>query len=220
MKQAVRARPAIFRALGQKDPPRQLEVGGQPCELQEIFKHDSWAATARYRGPSGSFVIKFNRSQPILLIPMAWLGCCLARREARAYQMLAGLEGVPPAAGKVSRDRRILRTAVAHEYIEGHPLAMDERPGKAFFDELETLVAAIHAKGMAYVDLNKRENIIVTEQSRPLLVDYQIHFAVCRWMAWIPPVRWLLHELPSGRPLSFTKAPPVASAGPGAGNGT
>lgn len=195
MKQASRPRPATFRAMGREGPPRQVTIGETACELQEIFKHDSWAATALYRGQTGSFVAKFNRAEPILGIPMRWLGCWLARREARACRLLAGLTGVPVAVGPVVWQTRRFPTAFAHDYVPGHPLAMDERPSAAFFDELETLLAEIHARGMAYADLNKRENILVTEAGTPFLVDYQICFAPPSWMVSFPPVRWLLREL-------------------------
>lgn len=169
------------------------------CDLEEIFKHDSFAATCLYRGSSSNrVVVKFNRTQPILLFPMRWLGRSLARREATACHTLAGLPGVPLDAGEVSTGGHILRNAFAHPFIEGHPLGIDEHPSEAFFAELKALVAAMHSHDMAYVDLNKRENIIVTENGRPLLVDYQIHFALRPWMRWFPPARWLLRQLQSG----------------------
>jgi hypothetical protein len=44
----------------------------------------------------------------------------------------------------------------------------------------------MHVRGIAYVDLHKRENIIVGDDGRPYLVDFQISFDATilrhRWM--------------------------------------
>lgn len=195
----VRPRPALFRALGRNEPPPIITVGGERHELVEVFKHDSWAATALYRGERGKMVVKFNRRRrPALLRPDAWLGCWLARREAHAYRLLRGVPGVPTVGGDVRVNGRLWRTAVAHPYLEGHPLHMDERPQDLFFPQLSAMLAAMHERGMAYADLNKRENVIVAEDGTPALVDFQLHYAPARWTLWFPPVRWLRRSLQAG----------------------
>jgi hypothetical protein len=194
----LRARPAIFRALGRGEPPPTIEAGGAQFDLVEVFKHDSWAATALYGNGDAKIVVKFNRRQPLLFVPMGWLGRWLARREARAMRLLRGVACFPEDAGGVRVSGRRVASAAAHVFAEGHPLHIDERPGDDFFPRLDAAVRALHRLGMAYVDLNKRENIIVTEAGAPLLVDFQIHFRAPRWLAWLPPVRWLLRELQAG----------------------
>lgn len=197
--QKVRPRPALFRALGRAEPPAILTVNGKRQELIEIFKHDSWAATALYRGESGKTVVKFDRRRvPVFLRPSAWLGVWLARREARAYRLLRGVPGVPDDAGEVRVNGARWRTAVAHPFIEGHPLHMDERPGEAFFSRLREMLTAMHERGLAYADLNKRENVLVSEDGTPVLVDFQLHFAPPRWSLSLPPVRWLMRALQAG----------------------
>ena len=74
----------------------------------------------------------------------------------------------------------------------------DERPDDKFFPRLEEMVLEMHRRGLAYVDLNKRENVLVAEDGSPVLVDFQIHFAPPPWAARLPPVRWLLKELQAG----------------------
>ena len=69
--------------MGLYDPPLSVRVEGRVYRRLEILKHDSWAATAVYAGAGGRIVCKFNRQQPILGIPVAWLGRFLARREGR-----------------------------------------------------------------------------------------------------------------------------------------
>src|SRR6478609_8251810 len=122
MPSATRPRPNWLRALGRDDPPAQVEVGGNQYHLIEIYKHDSWAATARYENSTRSIVCKFNRRQSIFGVPMAWLGRRLAHRESRALRKLAGLPGIPVGLGSVSVDGLVQPNAVAREYVAGRPL--------------------------------------------------------------------------------------------------
>lgn len=195
---AARARPAVLRSLGPHDPPAEITIAGGRYHRVEIFKHDSWAATALYGGPARRIVCKFNRVQPVGGLPTAWLGRWLARREAGALTRLAGVPGIPAACGPVLVGGRPVPTAVAHEYIPGHPLADRERPGPGFFPALVTLLRAVHRHAFAYVDLHKRENIIVGEDGRPYLVDFQACFALSPRRAagdpWLRPVLRALQE--------------------------
>jgi serine/threonine protein kinase len=43
-----------------------------------------------------------------------------------------------------------------------------------FLDELEGLLQAVHERGVAYVDLEKPANILLGDDGRPHLVDFQI----------------------------------------------
>src|SRR3954470_4616737 len=136
MKRGVRPRPPVLRALGLYEPPETIELRGQSYARVDVFKHDSWAATARYRGPSGDVVCKFNRMQPIGVFPMRWLGRWLARRERAMLTRLAGVRGIPAECGPVSSGGRVLSNAVAHEFVPGRPLARHDWPGDEFFREL------------------------------------------------------------------------------------
>jgi hypothetical protein len=190
---AVRPRPAPFRALGNDDPPAEIEVRGRPYRRVEVFKHDSWAATALYEGPAGRIVCKFNRRQSLLGLPMAWLGRLLAQREARILARLADLPNVPNPCGPVTVAGRVLPIAVAHDYIPGHPLRRREAVRADFFPRLRDLLAEMHHRQMAYVDLHKRENILVGDDGEPYLIDFQISLALThRWPDTTAPVQVLL----------------------------
>lgn len=176
---APRPRPAVLRALGPSDPPESVEIGGRTYQRVEIFKHDSWAATAKYRGDDQSEVVcKFNRRQSIFGFPMGWLGRWLARREQGFLQRLAGVNGIPAESGDVVVEGQRLLNAVAHEYIPGHPLARGESVAPGFYESLHDMLAQLHQRGVAYVDLHKPENIIVGRDGRPNLIDFQVCFAV------------------------------------------
>jgi hypothetical protein len=187
----AKPRPPWLKALGRGSPPAELHIGDEAHRLIETFKHDSWAATSLYEGPSGALrIVKLHRRSPIFGLPTAWLGTRAARHERRLLETLCGLDGIPAPAGKVAAGGRILRNAVAREYVAGHPLRDREPVADLFFDELRTLLRALHARRVVYVDLHKRENIVVNLAGKPCLIDFQI--SLC-WPRWLP--RWSLFEL-------------------------
>jgi hypothetical protein len=174
----VRPRPPVFRALGAADPPAEVEIDGELFSRCEILKHDSWAATGIYASASRRAVCKFNRRQPILRLPMGWLGRRLAAREQGFMDRLAGIDGVPGSLGPVTVAGRRLDNAVSRQFITGHALRPEERVNADFFPRFDRLLAEVHRRGVAHVDLHKRENIIVDEAGRPHLIDFQISFAL------------------------------------------
>ena len=175
---AARPRPATFRALGAADPPATIMLDGETFRRLEILKHDSWAATAVYRSATRTAKCKFNRTQRIGPVPMRWLGLVLAARERWFMDRLAGIEGVPVSLGAIRAADAAVPTAIAHEWIEGHALAEGEHVDDWFFPQLEAILAEVHRRGVAHVDLHKRENILVDADGRPCLIDYQISFGI------------------------------------------
>jgi len=170
----TRRRPELLRALGEAGPPQTIEIDGNSYQRTEIFKHDSWAATALYQGADGKVVCKFNRQQPIFGLPMKWLGQRLAQREVQLMRAMDDVPNIPDAAGEVVVNRKSLPFAAARRFIEGHPLGNRERVGDDFFPKLKEILALLHARHYAYVDLHKRENIIVGDNGEPYLIDFQI----------------------------------------------
>jgi hypothetical protein len=184
-----------LRALGNDDPPARIDINGQSYERGEIYKHDSWAATAVYRGPAITVICKFNRQASFFGLPMAWLGRWLASHEAKVLRLLRDSPAVPRPLGAVKVNGRVLSNAVARTYIAGHPLGRYERVDDDFFPALERLLAIMHARAMAYVDLHKRENIIVSDDGRPYLVDFQISASPLPWPLNNPATRAITRML-------------------------
>ncbi|MFH0983136.1 MAG: hypothetical protein V2A79_16575 [Planctomycetota bacterium] len=141
-----------------------------------VFKHDFFAVTALYDGPSGKAVLKIGRKADFWGFPCGWIGRFLTRHEAGVYLLLQDSDAIPRFLGLWGRH------GLLHAYVEGHPMQAKERVPDDFFDRLRHHIDIIHRRGMAYVDLEKPQNVIVGDDGRPYLVDFQI--------AWHIPERY------------------------------
>jgi len=157
--------------------PTSVVVDGRRYVHVETLKHDFFAATGLYRGPEGLAVLKLGRSTDFLGLPMGWLGEILESHEWALYARASGISGVP------ALIRRVGRNGLLRTYIPGHPLGRREAVSDTFCDELLAILRRLHERHIAYVDLNKRENILVGDDGKPHLIDFQI-------AVWLPPVGW------------------------------
>lgn len=85
------------------------------------------------------------------------IGRVVISREARAYQGLAGIEGLPGQA------LRLTPFALAVEYLEGRDLGSLNAGelGITVVRQLEKIIDAIHARGWVHLDLQRRTNILI-----------------------------------------------------------
>lgn len=174
--------------------PQAVTCRGRRYEHVETFKHDFFAATGLYRGSDGLAVLKMGRESDFMSFPLSWIGRFLVRREAAMYERVEDLPGIPAYLGKLDGDRGFL-----HAFVPGHPMERHEPVGDAFFDELLGLVRALHARHIAYVDMNKRQNVLVGDDGRPHLIDFQISLFLPPRGVWrLSPFRWLLARFQHG----------------------
>ena len=187
------------RSLRGKLCPDRFEVEGVTYTLEKHLKHDFFASTGCYLGDNGQRVcLKRFHTESFLLIPLGWSGRYMCNREIRFYRHLADVEGIPALVGKLGS------SGLVHQWVEGCDLldyaakGADPEPAEKvpdnFFDRLEQLTVDLHHRGVAYVDLNKPDNVLVGDDGRPYLVDFQISFRRPR-RRWNLPGRWLFNVL-------------------------
>jgi len=179
------------RILRGRRPRPAFTLAGRSYRLERTLKQDFFAATGRYVGPDGErVVLKHYHTEPWLGCPLAWAGRLMAAREVRHYRLLQDTGGVPRLLGRVGR------TAFVHAWVEGTDL-LDRRDPVPddFFDRLDGLVAAMHRRQMAYVDMNKPDNVLASADGRPRLIDFQI--------AWAPRLDRGLLRSPKRRLLAL-----------------
>lgn len=158
-----------MRALGREDLPATVELAGRRLRHVDTAKHDFWAATGFYEGATGTrVVVKVYRTARFAGAPLRWLGRWQCRREVGFYRRLAGLACVPAFLGLVGE------TAYARAFIPGHPLSRQRPVPEGFWPRLDAAMREVHARDVAYVDTNKPENVLVGDDGRPYLIDFQI----------------------------------------------
>jgi len=204
-----------LKALGKTPLPPTIEAGGKTYSFVQTFKNDFFAITSLYDGPAGRVILKVQRQAPFLLIPMRWAGRLLAAREWHSMSRLQGIPGVPKLIDRWGA------TGLIREFVEGRTLAEALPPpllrgaegdhsgslkgghvarvNDEFHPRLRELVDAIHAREMAYVDLEKPGNVLVGEDGRPYLFDFQIAwYWPRRYGGRLWPMRVLLRRLQAG----------------------
>ncbi len=169
-------------ACGKNGLPAKVTLGADTYHLKKVLKHDFFAATALYEsrpGPSSEqqppatkIVLKLERRQHFLGLPLAWLGRMLCCHEVSILRRLSDLPGTPRFLSLYGK------TGFIYEYIEGTSLREQEGLPDLFFDRLFELLRQIHRRNVAYLDMNKRSNILLGSDGRPHLIDFQISLYV------------------------------------------
>ncbi len=178
--------PPWLLALGKEPPPEEVVLGGAGYRLVRVFKHDFFAYTALYEtqsggGPAARIVLKIGRKATLFGLPLSWIGRLHAWHESEVFRAVDDLAIVPRFTGRYGK------YGITHEFIEGHPLEKGERVVDDFFPRLATGLGEIHARGLAYVDLEKCANVLVGDDGKPYLFDFQISW---RWPFAFLRGRW------------------------------
>ena len=164
-------------------PAEEVTVAGVPYRLVHVFKHDFYAATCLYEatGPADipKIVVKFGRENDFAGLPLSWLSHWHRDRIRAIYEALDGVPGIPRWLGCVGE------LGFAIEYIESRPLDHSPPPPPGFFDKLKSLFDAVHDRGVAYCDSNKRSNILIGADGQPYLIDYQLSFRSGSHLPWL-----------------------------------
>lgn len=103
--------------------------------------------------------------------PSLWrwtYGRIVLGREARAYERLDGVPGVPRWLGRVDD------WAFAVEWVPGKDLGKCPKGslGPEVFERLAATVDAIHARGVVHLDLRQRRNVLVDDAGVPRVIDF------------------------------------------------
>ena len=142
-----------------------------------VLKSDRYARTLRVRLADGTTAVHKTsvvRLPPGVRVPAA--ARSLADREAGHLERLAGIRGIPRLLARPSPD------SLMREWIDGTTLREIDHVPDTVFPALRELLAAVHARGVAYADLAKEENVVVDPSGHPWLVDFQISVAKGSWL--------------------------------------
>lgn len=99
----------------------------------------------------------------------AWFNRRMLRREYGIYRHLDGVAGVPHCFG-FFLDRYLVLERVDADTLRNASVADRE----TFLREMLSIIRAVHARGVAHGDLKRKDNVLVTRDSRPYLIDFGV----------------------------------------------
>ena len=119
--------------------------------------------TLLYRDDDRRLVIKAPTGRGL----RKWISTLMLRHEARVYEQLTGFPAAPSCYGLLRNRYLVL------EYIEGvHARHARIADREAFFAELLEHIKALHARGIAHSDLQKKDNLLLVNGQHPCLLDF------------------------------------------------
>jgi hypothetical protein len=175
-----RRQPGHSRRLNPRDKPLHVapDPDARPQRLPAPWDALSWSQIAPTRHDRKARLFGATRAEDAVVCkdfsrpmrrPLArYPRKLLLRNEVRALRRLEGLPGVPPLLA-------VWPTGFVMGRVPGTRLSDLERGSvpTAVFDELDRLVASIHARGVIIGDLHRR-NILVDDALRVHLVDFEM----------------------------------------------
>lgn len=163
--------------------PEKTIINGETYTYEKILKDDFFSVNVLYKNDKGRrFVLKLSDFRFLFGILFRPFAAMMSSHEYKIYKMIADIEGVP------ELGPRLGWRGYFHEYIEGKTLhELKESPEvlpENFFNELLDIVNQVHKRRILYVDMNKKGNVIMSENGKPFLIDFQIsqYFKKRRWI--------------------------------------
>lgn len=112
-----------------------------------------------------------------------WASLHALKREYQAYERLATVSGIPICYGFYSGQYLVL------EWIDGEPLSELGTADQSMFGQLRQTIDQMHAAGVAHGDLKRKENILVSADGIPVIIDFGT--ALIRKEGFHPINHWL-----------------------------
>jgi len=100
---------------------------------------------------------------------IAWLNRRMLRHEYLIYRRLLGISGIPHCYGFFMGRYLVLENVESRTLRHG---TISDRG--VFFAEMLAIIESVHERGVAHGDLKRKENILVTNDSRPCLIDFGV----------------------------------------------
>ena len=153
--------------------PPELSQGDQAMLLQwiesSLASHTHTLAagyqgqTLIYRDAEKELVIKVPHGRGLI----RWFHVRMLHHEYAVYKKLEDLSAVPKCYGLVDNQYLVL------QYIHGLPIRQSRPQDEAkYFEQMFQAIRHMHERGVAHMDLKKKDNLLVVEGVRPCLIDF------------------------------------------------
>ncbi|VAW64374.1 hypothetical protein MNBD_GAMMA08-2843 [hydrothermal vent metagenome] len=144
---------------------------------------DTFALSAGYQGKT----LLFNEHNHKLVIKVPLgnflirpINLALLRHEYHVYQKLQSMHSVPVCYGMANNEFLVI------EFIEGQTIRQ-KRPetNSDYYVKLFSAVKEMHSLGVAHFDLKRSENLLVTKNNEPKLIDFGVSIIKKDGLHWL-----------------------------------
>jgi predicted Ser/Thr protein kinase len=146
-------------------PGKLPDTPAQTADHGELLSSGYQGAVYKIATDSQCLIVKKAMGSGLVRLARRWM----IRREYKAYQRLEGLHGVPKCFGLQNQNELVL------EFIQGSPLRdlQSELPdAEQFLAALKEIILCLHQAGVAHSDLKRKDNILLTSDGAPCLIDF------------------------------------------------
>jgi len=144
--------------------------------LTDDTQREAALLSAGYQGSAYLYEGVINEQAVKLVVKQAaggfftgWFHQWMLKREARVYECMAGIDGVPHSPGFLD-DKWLLL-----EFIDGESLKSARHSlhdPEQFYARLLQVLHDFHAIGVGHGDLKRKDNVLVTSDERPVVIDF------------------------------------------------
>jgi len=151
--------------------------------ISKHLNNENKALSAGYQGKTLLYDDKDHRL--VVKVPLGNLftrpiNRALLRHEYRVYQKLKDFDAVPICYGMVNNEFLVI------EYIESKSIRGCEfLPEDEYFVKLLAAIKEMHQRGVAHFDLKRSENLLVMENSEPVIIDFGVSIIKKNRLHWL-----------------------------------
>jgi len=151
--------------------------------VREHLKSGTYALSAGYQGKTllyDEFDHKLVIKAPLGNFITRPINLALLRHEYKIYQTLQGMQAIPTCYGMANDEFLVI------EFIEGQTIRQNPpQKDSDFFVKLLSAIKEMHHRGVAHFDLKRSENLLVTHNNEPKLIDFGVSIQRKSGLHWL-----------------------------------
>ncbi|MBI3187367.1 MAG: hypothetical protein HYZ31_05765, partial [Gammaproteobacteria bacterium] len=119
--------------------------------------------TLIYRDNDKELVVKVPHGRGLV----RWFHIRMLQHELAVYKKLENFAAVPKCYGLLNQQYLVL------QYIHGLPIRQTRpRDEQRYFARMFEIIGAMHKRGVAHMDLKKKDNLLVVDGNEPCVIDF------------------------------------------------
>lgn len=147
-----------------------LEESSLKQWIEDNLKNNTNMLASGYQGKT--LLFKEKDHQLVIKTPhgaglVKYIHTLTLRHEYEAYKKLSDFTGCPKCYGLIDNRYLVL------DFVDGHPIRKQQPVNHAaYFAELFELIKEMHQLQVTHVDLKKKDNLFVTLNDKPCMIDF------------------------------------------------